>query len=74
MAAAGVEPVDILHRVTEGAAQRFGLENVGRIRPGADADLLLVDGNPLEDISATERIVAVFSKGERVNRSALLEH
>lgn len=74
MAAAGMTPAAILHQVTEGAALRFGLENVGRIRPGADADLLLVDGNPMEEISATERIVAVFSKGERVNRAALIEH
>ncbi len=74
MAAGGLAPSEILKQVTSGAAARFGKENIGRIRPGADADLLLVDGNPLEDIAATERIVAVFSKGERVDRPLLLEH
>jgi len=32
-----------------------------------------VDGNPLEDISATERISLVVYKGERIRRSTLLE-
>ncbi len=74
MAAGDLAPSEILKQVTSGAAARFGKENIGRIRPGADADLMLVDGNPLEDIAATERIVAVFSKGERVDRPLLLEH
>jgi imidazolonepropionase-like amidohydrolase len=38
-----------------------------------DADLLLVDGNPLQDISATERISLVVFQGERIHRSALFE-
>ena len=35
--------------------------------------LLMVDGNPLEDIQATRRISDVFLKGERVRRSALFQ-
>jgi imidazolonepropionase-like amidohydrolase len=50
------------------AEKRFG-----SIREGLDADLLLVDGNPLEDISATERISLVVYKGERVRRPSLFE-
>jgi imidazolonepropionase-like amidohydrolase len=38
-----------------------------------DADLLLVDGNPLQDIGATERISLVVFKGERLDRPALFE-
>jgi len=38
-----------------------------------EADLLPVDGNPLEDISATERISLVVFKGERIRRAALFE-
>ncbi|MCL4796400.1 MAG: ABC transporter permease [Bryobacteraceae bacterium] len=74
MAAGGLAASEILKQVTSGAAARFGKGNIGQIRPGADADLVLVDGNPLEDINATERIIAVFSKGERVDRPSLLEH
>jgi imidazolonepropionase-like amidohydrolase len=48
-------------------------KRIGAIRKGLDADLLLVDGNPLEDISSTERISLVVFKGERIRRSALFE-
>jgi len=51
-----------------GAAQRFG-----SIQRGLEADLLLVDGNPLEDISAIERISLVVFKGERIRRSELFD-
>lgn len=73
LAAARHTPDELLRQATSGAAARFRHPRLGLIRPGADADLLLVDGNPLEDIAATERIVAVFAKGERINRAELLE-
>jgi len=50
------------------AEKRFG-----SIRKGLEANLLLVDGNPLEDISATERISLVVFKGERIRRSELFK-
>ncbi len=40
----------------------------GRIEPGCVADLLLVEGNPLEDIGATEAIVGVWRKGAEIRR------
>jgi imidazolonepropionase-like amidohydrolase len=46
---------------------------IGLIRKGFEASLLLVDGNPLEDITATERISMVMLKGERVSRSELFD-
>lgn len=50
---------------------RSGGDRIGLIRNGYEANLLLVDGNPLEDISVTERISMVISKGERIDRSEL---
>ncbi len=41
---------------------------VGVVEVGADADLLLVDGDPLADIRATENIVAVWHGGREVLR------
>jgi imidazolonepropionase-like amidohydrolase len=38
-----------------------------------DANLLLVDGNPLQEVAATERISLVVFKGERIRRAALFE-
>jgi imidazolonepropionase-like amidohydrolase len=50
----------------------LGAENhIGSIRAGNDADLLVVDGNPLDDIGAVERISIVFFKGEQLDRSDL---
>jgi imidazolonepropionase-like amidohydrolase/ABC-type multidrug transport system permease subunit len=51
-----------------GAGQRFG-----SIEKGKDATLLVVDGNPLLDIKATEAISFVMFKGERINRSGLFQ-
>jgi imidazolonepropionase-like amidohydrolase len=48
-------------------------DRIGAIRPGLRANLLLVDGNPLEDIRATERISLVIYEGERISRGSLFE-
>jgi len=71
---AGATPKNALIAATGHAAKLLGAANrLGAIRPGYDATLLLVEGNPLEDISYTERISVVLFQGERVNRPALLE-
>ncbi|MGB9612056.1 MAG: hypothetical protein ACPL7M_13885, partial [Bryobacteraceae bacterium] len=55
-----------------GAAARLGAQGrLGCVREGCEATLLLVDGNPLEDIGALSRIHSVFLKGERVSRAEL---
>ena len=48
-------------------------DRFGSIRKGLDATLLLVDGNPLQDISVVERISVVMLKGERIDRSDLFD-
>jgi len=48
------------------AGQRFG-----SIEKGKEATMLVVDGNPLQEIKATEAISFVIFKGERVSRSEL---
>ncbi|MGB7129715.1 MAG: amidohydrolase family protein [Candidatus Sulfotelmatobacter sp.] len=71
---AGISPAVALQAATLNAARLLRLENqIGSIRPGNDADLLVVDGNPLEDIGASERISMVVFKGERVERTALFD-
>ncbi len=69
---AGIPPAVALQAATYNAARLLHAENrIGSIRKGNDADLLIVDGNPLEDISALERISMVIFKGERINRAGL---
>lgn len=73
---AGLPPAVALQAATFNAARLLRAEkSIGSIHPGNDADLLVVDGNPLEDINATERISLVVFKGERIDRTELLnEH
>jgi imidazolonepropionase-like amidohydrolase len=71
---AGIPAPAALQAATATAARLLGAESqIGSIHPGNDADLLVVDGNPLEDISATERISLVVFKGERIDRSELFD-
>ncbi|THG32475.1 amidohydrolase [Glaciibacter flavus] len=66
MGQAGVTPVESLRAATSTAADFFGLADRGRIQPGLRADLVLVDGDPTVDISATRAIRGVWIAGERV--------
>jgi imidazolonepropionase-like amidohydrolase/ABC-type multidrug transport system permease subunit len=69
---AGIPPAVALQAATNNAARLLqATGHIGSIEPGKDADLLVVDGNPLEDITATERISMVVFKGERIDRSEL---
>jgi len=46
---------------------------IGVVAAGHDANLLVVDGDPTRDISATERISSVVYKGERIRRVELFD-
>jgi imidazolonepropionase-like amidohydrolase len=65
----GVPAADILLGATSrSAAFFFERPEFGTIEPGKIADLLLVEGNPLDDIRATERIRLVVRAGRVVRR------
>ncbi|HUQ95566.1 MAG TPA: ABC transporter permease [Bryobacteraceae bacterium] len=71
---AGIPAGAALQAATGNSAKLIGLGNrSGLIRTGYEASLLLVDGNPLEDIAATERISMVMFKGERVSLASLFD-
>ena len=71
---AGIPVMVALQAATVNAAKLLGAaEHIGAIRQGMDANLLLVDGNPLQEVAATERISLVVFKGERIRRAALFE-
>jgi len=63
LVAAGLKPIEALRAATSVPARRFGLTDRGRIVPGTLADLLLVDGDPLTNISDTLSIRAVWHRG-----------
>lgn len=67
LVAAGIAPVDALRAATSVPARAFALDGRGCLRSGCRADLLLVEGNPFEDIDATTRIEAVWKNGHPVS-------
>ncbi|KAF1950480.1 hypothetical protein CC80DRAFT_455626 [Byssothecium circinans] len=60
----GMTPEEAIRSATSVVARRFGFEDRGRLAEGLNADLLLVEGNPLEDIDATLNIRGVWREGE----------
>ena len=64
-------PLQAIDATTRIAAEACKIsERAGAIRPGMDADLLVVDGNPLERISDLWRVRQVFTLGRAVIRDA----
>jgi len=71
---AGIPAPAALQAATYNAARSLRADQrFGTIEAGREANLLLVDGDPLSDISVTERISLVVYRGERIRRSALFD-
>lgn len=70
----GEPPAKVLRMATAAAAEANGAAGrLGQLKPGYEASLLILEGNPLDDIAATERIWRVMFKGEMVSRASLFE-
>lgn len=68
----GMTPIEALHSATVKPAEFFGLENeMGQIKAGAVADAVLLNANPLEDITATRSVEAVINRGVLLTREQL---
>ncbi len=66
---AGLSPAEAIAAATTTAAKILRLENeIGEIAVGKRADLVILDGNPLEDIRNTRTIWAVVRDGEMIDR------
>jgi imidazolonepropionase-like amidohydrolase len=70
--AAGFTPLEALQTATLNPAKFLGMENrLGTIEKGKLADLVLLDANPLDDISNTQKIAAVIVNGHYLSRADL---
>ncbi|WP_405020810.1 amidohydrolase family protein [Kitasatospora sp. NBC_00070] len=72
LVAAGLTPAQALTAATAAPADAFGLHDRGRIAAGLRADLLLVEGNPLTDITAVRDVAGLWRRGVPVDRTAAL--
>jgi len=63
----GMTPLEALRAATTTAAELFGLEDqVGAIAPGLEADLIVLERNPLDDIAVVQDVLMVVSDGKVV--------
>jgi imidazolonepropionase-like amidohydrolase len=63
-----LSPTEAIVAATATAADAIGLGDRGRVQPGKRADLLVVEGNPLDDIACLERVRAVLKAGRWVRQ------
>ena len=71
MVEAGMSPMQAIVAATSTGADYLRLRNTGTLAPGKQADFLVLDANPLEDITNTRRISQVVLEGRPVDRNAL---
>lgn len=68
---AGLTPLEALAAATSVPARIFRLADRGRIAEGLRADLVLVEGDPTVDITATRSIAGIWKEGVRFDRAAV---
>ena len=71
MVASGMTPAEVIVAATSNAAQLVGMTDVGAVVARKSADFIVLDANPLTDITNTRRIAAVYLRGSQVDRAAL---
>lgn len=71
MVRAGLSPADVIAAATSTAAATMELDDTGAIAVGKSADFIVLDANPLDDITHTRMISDVYLYGSRVDRAAI---
>ncbi len=71
MVAAGLAPHQVLVAATSTSAGILGLDGIGRVAESNSADFIVLQANPLEDISNTRQIARVYLRGQEVDRGGL---
>ncbi|HEX6175035.1 MAG TPA: amidohydrolase family protein [Candidatus Binatia bacterium] len=69
MVMAGMTPMQVIVAATRNSAEFLQLADAGTLEAGKSADFIVLDANPLDDITNTRRISAVILRGTAVDRS-----
>ena len=71
MVAAGMTPPQVITASTQVAAEFLRLPDAGTVAAGKSADFIVLAANPLDDITNTRKIDAVYLRGEQIDREAV---
>jgi imidazolonepropionase-like amidohydrolase len=71
MVAAGMTPAQVLVAATQTSAAILKLDELGMVAPGKSADFVVLDANPLDDITHTRRIAQVYLRGQEIPRPSM---
>ena len=71
MVVAGMTPAQVLVASTGAAAEFLRMPDVGTVATGKSADFVVLDANPLDNITNTRRISSVYLRGAAVDRAAI---
>jgi imidazolonepropionase-like amidohydrolase len=69
MVLAGMTPMQVIVAATRNSAEFLNIGDAGTLQAGKSADFLVLDANPLDDITNTRRISAVILRGAAVDRT-----
>ena len=69
MVLAGMTPMQVIVAATRNSAGFVRMTDAGTLEPGMSADFIVLDANPLENITHTRRISSVILRGAPVDRS-----
>jgi len=71
MVAAGMTPMQVIVAATKNGAEFLRMSDTGTLETGKNADFIVLDANPLDDIANTRKIASVYLRGAAVDRSQL---